>query len=196
MSTICTSAIGSEVPRHDTACRHVAKPLTHIPSLVSSLIDGADIARCCCCCRRCRKSNRKTWLSTQLDSTHAYFMKGCRSRHNNTATDKNDGLPTVRPSVRPSLRLYVSIVCLSVCLSSCLMLLMLRLCTLATWKMAQHCNYCRPIIIRLCDAGEVAAAAGWWEADEKDFCTGNQGNHSLNAECVFFNYWTNQSGYD
>jgi len=76
-------------------------PLTHIPSLVSGLIDGADIAAAAAA-----EIEQK---DIAADSTHAYFMKGRGTRHNNTATcDGQVGL------VLPSLRVN----CLSVCLSA------------------------------------------------------------------------------
>jgi len=53
-------------PLSGSACRHVAKPLTHIPSLVSGLIDGADIAAAA---GAAAESNRTKRHQRRLDST-------------------------------------------------------------------------------------------------------------------------------
>jgi len=44
LSVIRRVLVIANLARHDPACRHVSPPLSHIPSLVSGLIDGADIA--------------------------------------------------------------------------------------------------------------------------------------------------------
>ena len=90
-----------------------AKPrrLTHIPSLVSGLIDDAAILLLLLSAPPAEIEERKTFVHSALSPapptyssrpTHAYFMKG---RHRQQ-----------RPSVRPSVRVNCPSVCLSVCL--------------------------------------------------------------------------------
>ena len=72
------------------ACRHVARPLTHIPSLVSGLIDGVDIAAAAAAGNRTKRHGRR------LDSTRVMPISWKDVAH-----------VEIGPSVRP----YVSIVC-------------------------------------------------------------------------------------
>lgn len=169
MSTICDGGATWRRARPSMPSRRLAQPLFHIPSLVSGLIDGADIAAAAAAADRNRtKRHRRRLDSTQLIQLMPISWKDV----SHVTITRRD-----RP-VRSSVRLFVPIVCLSSCSPNALMLWP---CTLATWKMAHYCNYCRSrmrlmqstlssFLFSSSHAGNAAAAAAAADMyhDEKD----------------------------